>query len=98
MSVDSKEIELKLRVAPADVLAVRKHPSFAKALHDAVTEALVSVYFDSDDLFMRDHGMTLRVRHAGERRIQTIKAANPASGIFERPEWEKAISGNKPDL
>jgi triphosphatase len=98
MDNDPKEIELKLRVDPADVAALRNHPSFANILRHPVKEALVSVYFDSDDMFMRDHGLTLRVRHSGERRIQTIKAANPGSGIFERSEWEKTIDGDKPDL
>jgi inorganic triphosphatase YgiF len=95
---DPKEIELKLRVDPADAATLRNHPSFAKTLRDPVKEALVSVYFDSDDMFMRDHGLTLRVRHAGDRRIQTIKVAGIGSGIFERSEWEKVIDGNKPDL
>jgi inorganic triphosphatase YgiF len=98
MDTDPKEIELKLRVDPADAAALRNHPSFASALGNPVREALVSIYFDSDDMFMRDHGLTLRVRHSGSRRIQTIKAANPASGIFERSEWEKTIDDDRPEL
>ena len=98
MDNDPKEIELKLRVDPADVAALLNHPNFANTLHDPLKEALVSVYFDSDDLFMRDHGLSLRLRYVGDRRIQTIKAANPGLGIFERSEWEKTIDGDKPDL
>src|SRR4051794_7654750 len=98
MATDPKEIELKLRVEPADAAAIQRDPRFANALRDPVKEALVSVYYDSDDLFMRDHGLTLRVRHAGDRRIQTIKKADAASGIFERSEWEKTIEGDTPDL
>jgi triphosphatase len=96
MDTDPKEIELKLRVDPADVGTIQKN--LAKTLRGPSREALVSVYFDSDDMFMRDHGLTLRVRHAGNRRIQTIKAATAASGIFERSEWEKDLDGDKPDL
>jgi triphosphatase len=98
MVIDPKEIELKLRVEPSDIATLRDHPGFGGALHDPITQELVSVYFDSDDLFMREHGLTLRVRHAGERRIQTIKTADAASGIFERSEWEKPIESDIPDF
>ena len=47
---------------------------------------------------MREHGLTLRVRHAGDQRVPTIKAASLGAGIFERSEWEKTIDGDKPDL
>src|ERR1017187_2449628 len=98
MDSGPKEIELKLRVAPEDIAALRNHPDFAGALHDPTHETLNSVYFDSDDRFLRDHGLTLRVRHDGERRVQTIKTANYGSSCFERSEWEKAIEGDQPDL
>ena len=96
MDNDPKEIELKLRVAPEDVATLRTHPNFAGALGEPVSETLVSVYFDSDELFLRDHGLTLRVRHVGDKRIQTIKSAD--HGIFERSEWEQPIESDQPNL
>ena len=93
-----KEIELKLRVTPEDIVALRKNPHFASALHDPTREKLNSVYFDSEDRFLRDHGLTLRVRHIGDKRVQTIKTAYRGSGCFERLEWEQAIEGDLPDL
>jgi inorganic triphosphatase YgiF len=30
-------------------------------------EMLDSTYFDSDDLSLHDHGLTLRVRHVGDK-------------------------------
>ena len=67
MNDDPKEIELKLRVAPEDVATLRAHPNFAGvlsgALGEPVSETLVSVYFwIRSELFLRDHGLTLRVR------------------------------------
>ena len=56
-----KEIELKLRVSPENMAALRIHPHFADSLGEPVNEILVSVYFDSDELFLRDHGLTLRM-------------------------------------
>src|SRR4029079_9910225 len=82
--------------APEDVATLRADPNFAGALGKPVSETLVSVYFDSDALFLRDHGLTVRVRHIGDRRIQTIKSAE--HGIFERSEWEQPIESDQPNL
>ena len=92
------EIEIKLWVSPEDIVALQNHPSFAGTLHSPTRETLKSVYFDSDSRLLRDHGFTLRVRHNGDRRIQTVKAANNGAGYFERSEWEQIIGGNRPDL
>ena len=96
MDNDPKEIELKLRVAPEDAATLLTHPNFAGALGEPVSETLVSVYFDSNELFLRDHGLTLRVRHVGDKRIQTIKSAD--QGIFERSEWEQPIESDQLNL
>jgi inorganic triphosphatase YgiF len=92
------EIELKLWVSPEDIIALQNHPSFVGSLHDRTIETLKSVYFDSDSRLLRDHGFTLRVRHNGNKRIQTVKAANNGAGYFERSEWEQEIEGDRPDL
>jgi triphosphatase len=98
MGSEPKEIELKLRLAPEDIAILRNHPHFAGALHEPTHETLNSVYFDSDDRFLRDHGLTLRVRHTGDKTVQTIKTANIGSNCFERSQWEQAIEGDQPDL
>ena len=98
MDSGQREIELKLRAAPEDIAVLRNHPHFASALHDPTHETLISVYFDSDDRFLRHHGVTLRVRHIDGKRVQTVKTANRGSGFFERLEWEQAIEGDLPDL
>ena len=92
------EIELKLGVAPEDIVALRNHPHFASVLNNPTRETLDSVYFDSDNRFLRDHGLTLRVRHQGDKHIQTVKAINHGVGYFERAEWEQTIEGDQPDL
>jgi inorganic triphosphatase YgiF len=98
MDSEAKEIELKLRVAPEDIVVLRNHPHFARALHNPSREMLDSVYFDSDNRFLRDHGLTLRVRHIGNKRIQTVKATTDCVGCFERSEWAQTIEGDQPDL
>jgi triphosphatase len=92
------EIEIKLWVSPQDIVALQNHPNFAGTLHRPTSVTLKSVYFDSDSRLLRDRGFTLRVRHNGDKRIQTVKAAGNGAGYFERSEWEQAISGNRPDL
>ncbi len=92
------EVELKLWVAPEDIIALRNHPHFTGSLHNPTRELLNSIYFDSDDLFLRNHGWTLRVRHVGDKCIQTIKSTDRGAGFFERSEWEQTIEGDEPDL
>ena len=98
MNSEPEEIELKLRIAPEDIVALGNHPRFAGALHDPTRETLNSVYFDSDNWFLYKHGLTLRVRHIGDKRVQTIKTVNQSSGLHERSEWEQVIEGDLPDL
>jgi triphosphatase len=98
MVSEPTEIELKLWVAPEDIITLRNHPGFAGALHNPTRETLNSVYFDSDNRFLRDHGLTLRVHHIGDKRIQTVKATNYGVGCFERSEWGQTIEGDQPDL
>jgi inorganic triphosphatase YgiF len=74
------------------------HPSFASALHDPTHEQLDSVYFDSDDQALRNHGLTLRVRRIGDKRVQTIKTSHQDSYSIERSEWEQLIDGDQPEL
>jgi triphosphatase len=90
------EVELKLWVAPEHIAALRNFPGFTES--HPTHEVLDSVYFDSDERFLRDHGLTLRVRHIDDRRVQTIKSADHGVGLFERSEWEQAIEGDQPDL
>jgi triphosphatase len=92
------EVELKLWVAPEDIIALRNHPHFADSLHNPTHETLESTYFDSPDLFLRDHGFNLRVRHIGDKRVQTIKSTDHGVGVFERSEWEQTIASDQPDL
>ena len=63
MDSKPKKIELKLRVAPEDIAVLRNLPHFPGALHNPANETLVSVYFDSDDMFLREHGLTSGASH-----------------------------------
>jgi inorganic triphosphatase YgiF len=60
---------------------------------------LVSVYFDTDKFKLRNKGLSLRVRRAGRRHVQTVKQDAGASAVLlVRNEWERDIAGTQPDL
>ena len=93
------EIELKLSVPRAALRRVAELSWLRElASEPPKREKLVSVYFDSRKFKLRENGVSLRVRHIGRKRIQTIKASGGAARAFGREEWEREISGDKPKL
>jgi inorganic triphosphatase YgiF len=97
MVIEPTEVELKLELSRKDADRVAS----ARALQglSGETSALVSVYFDTPEDDLRRRGYALRIRHKGDRRIQTIKAEGAAAaGLFVRPEWECEIEGDTPQL
>ncbi len=63
-----------------------------------VRRTLVSTYFDTPDLALKQAGATLRVREEDGRFVQTLKTADPAGmNLLARGEWEDLVSENRPD-
>jgi inorganic triphosphatase YgiF len=58
---------------------------------------LVSTYFDTPKLLLRKNGVSLRVRQAGKKRVQTIKTVNGGISL-SRGEWEHKLQSDEPDL
>src|SRR5436305_7572794 len=58
---------------------------------------LVSTYFDTPGLLLKKNGVSLRVRQAGKKHLQTIKTANGAVALG-RGEWEHELRNSEPDL
>jgi CYTH domain-containing protein len=90
-----KEIELKFEVTPRDLRKLRA----ARVLRrkPLKEENLVSVYFDTPKHTLARNEVTLRVRHNGAKRLQTIKSGGLASS-FRRGEWEHEIKRDVPNL
>jgi len=95
--VSRKEIEVKLELAPATLLTLKKIPLFQTIKAPPKRASQVSVYFDTDKHKLRQKGLMLRVRREGRRYTQTIKSSTNF-GPFQRDEWETEISGREPDL
>jgi inorganic triphosphatase YgiF len=93
-----QEVELKLEVPPASLPRVER-ARIVRAGQSAPAEerTVTSVYFDTQKFKLRKHGLLLRVRHIGQRRLQTVKQSSPGSSIA-RGEWEQEIDGDVPDL
>lgn len=90
-----REFELKLELDPASEGAVSGLP----ILQGGSAGRQLSTYFDTDDGALRAKALSLRVRTLGSRRIQTLKAdPHSAAGLFDRPEWEKPVEADMPDL
>ncbi len=91
-----QEVELKLELSPEaaeSVVASGVLPG------DPVVQLLRSVYFDTPERHLSSSGFSLRVRHTGHGRIQTVKASGAAAaGLFARPEWERPVDTDKPVL
>src|SRR3974377_2414271 len=89
------ETELKFDVAPQDLRKLKAAP----ALHrkPAKEENLISVYFDTPKHKLARNGVSLRVRHNGDKRFQTVKSEGSGDS-FRRGEWEREIRGNVPNL
>ena len=91
------EVELKLATSRNALRKAMALPWLRKMAGDTVMhQHLTSVYFDTPKLALRDHGVSLRVRRAGDHRLQTIKATSGT--LVTRDEWEQSIEGDQPKL
>ncbi|MXO99154.1 CHAD domain-containing protein [Altererythrobacter xixiisoli] len=90
-----QEVELKLELAPDDADALAAAGLFAgdpQVIHQQAT------YYDTPDHALAKAGFSLRIRHDGTARTQTIKAGGTTAGLFVRSEWEMPVSDDVPVL
>ncbi|MDW3684660.1 CHAD domain-containing protein [Cupriavidus sp. CV2] len=93
-----RELKLELQQDQADALLAL--PLVAACCVEPPHEALlVSTYFDTPGLHLRQHGVSLRVRRAGAHFVQTLKTHGTSqAGLYAREEFESAVSSDRPDL
>jgi inorganic triphosphatase YgiF len=93
------EIELKLTAAPGDLPGLKQALEAMAKRSSTITSLLASTYYDSPDLKLRQHHLTLRVREQGAQHVQTVKAGDVMrADLISRGEWEDVIAGELPDL
>ncbi len=62
------------------------------------THNLYSIYYDTPNLDLKNHGIALRLRRIGRRWIQTVKGhGHILAGLFRHREFEVLVKGAKPD-
>ncbi|MCE2576567.1 CYTH and CHAD domain-containing protein [Komagataeibacter sp. FNDCR2] len=92
------EIELKL-LFPPDARPLLAQHLASMSMGQGRQEHLITTYYDSHDLALGNAGLSLRVRHVGQQRIQTLKATTKGNGLAShRAEWERVVKSDQPDL
>lgn len=91
------EVELKLFLDPSQVPKLRRH-GLLKGLKP-MTLHLHSVYLDTPAWDLMKRRIALRLRKAGSKWIQTLKAESTSVGaLTSRPEWEVDLPRGHHDL
>lgn len=90
------EIELKLELTHEAAARIELSGLLSG---DPRRVAQISTYFDTPGRALAKAGFSLRIRRAGRKHVQTIKAAGEgAAGLFVRSEWERAVTDDNPVL
>src|SRR5215469_3748685 len=94
------EIELKLDASAEAAARLANAPWLQRLISAPVQRRReASVYFDTRSAKLQAAGISLRLRHTGDKTIQTVKHdPKGARGAFDRREWEWEIAGDKPNL
>ena len=95
-----KETEIKLRVAPEALEALRNHPLLAERVQGGwTTGTLYNQYYDTDDRALAAARVALRVRRDDDQFIQTLKSKGQSvAGLSVRNEWDWQLSAATLDL
>lgn len=91
------ETELKLAIAPGDVVRLRRHP-LLRAVKPG-RRKLYGIYFDTPAFDLFHARSAFRLRREGYHWVQTVKLERGSvGGLSARPEYEVQVTGNRPDL
>lgn len=91
-----REVELKFQLPPGSRAVLEASGCFAGT--PATRRQLRTTYFDTADGALKAAGLTLRVRHNDEARVQTVKSLPTGNGVAsDRGEWEWPIRQDEPD-
>ena len=94
--VAGPEIELKFLFAERNATKVKALVAAASGDRHASHQRLRTIYFDTPDQDIWNHGFSLRVRASGDNHVQTVKRM--ASSRIQRDEWEAQTGRPELDL
>ncbi len=95
-----KETEIKLRVSPATLAALRVHPLLdGQRLGEWQRGELYNQYYDTPERALATSQVALRLRRDGEQYIQTLKTRGQSvAGLSVRGEWDWYLQQPQLDL
>ena len=96
----NKETEIKLRVSPATLDALREHPLLKKRNKGGWQRVeLFNQYYDTANRDLSAAKVALRIRRDGDQFIQTLKSRGQSvAGLSERNEWDWYLTSPELDL
>src|SRR6476646_9322957 len=96
---EQAEIELKLLAPQGALERLRELPVIVQhARNRGAFRRLETVYYDTPERLLFQHGMSLRVRRSGKHFIQTLKLLPNSGQPLTRRQWEAPVDGVTPDL
>ena len=96
---EQAEIELKLLAPQGTLEKLREAPVIVQhARNRGAFHRLETVYYDTPERLLFQHGMSLRVRRSGKHFIQTLKLLPGIGQPLTRRQWEALVDGVTPDL
>src|SRR5690606_40881323 len=96
----AQETEIKLRISPDVMNALRTHPLLTERRQgDWKTGTLYNQYYDTASRDLAAARVALRVRRDGDQFIQTLKSSGQSvAGLSERSEWDWNVAAAALDL
>ena len=96
---EQAEIELKLLAPPGALEKLRELPVIVQhARNRGAFHRLETIYYDTPERLLFQHGMSLRVRRSGKHFIQTLKLLPNIGQPLTRRQWEAPVDNITPDL
>jgi len=96
---EQSEIELKLLAPQGALEQLREMPIIVQhARNRGAFRRLETVYYDTPERLLFQHGMSLRVRRSGKHFIQTLKLLPNIGRPLTRRQWEAPVDNVNPDL
>ena len=96
---EQAEIELKLLAPHGTLKKLREAPVIVQhARNRGAFHRLETVYYDTPERLLFQHGMSLCVRRSGKHFIQTLKLLPNIGQPLTRRRWEASVDGLTPDL
>src|ERR1700721_4848868 len=96
---EQAKVQLKLLAPQGSLEKLRELPVIVQhARNRGAFHRLETVYYDTPERLLFQHGISLRVRRSGKHFIQTLKLLPGIGQPLTRRQWEAPVDGGTPDL